>query len=65
MAVLYVGLAVIIIITNITAVPAALASIVKSAFTGSALAGGAVGSMFVAMRERCCKRNLLKRVRTW
>ena len=39
MAVLYVGLAVIIIITNITAVPAALASIVKSAFTGSALAG--------------------------
>lgn len=42
MAVLYVGLAVIIIITNITAVPAALASIVKSAFTGSALAGGAV-----------------------
>ena len=51
MAVLYVGLAVIIIITNITAVPAALASIVKSAFTGSALAGGAVGSMFVAMQK--------------
>ena len=51
MAVLYVGLAVIIIIANITAVPAALASIVKSAFTGSALAGGAVGSMFVAMQK--------------
>ena len=51
MAVLYVGLPVIIIITNITAVPAALASIVKSAFTGSALAGGAVGSMFVAMQK--------------
>ena len=51
MAVLYVGLAVIIIITNITAVPAALASIVKSAFTGSALAGGAVGSVFVAMQK--------------
>ena len=51
MAVLYVGLAVIIIITNITAVPAALTSIVKSAFTGSALAGGAVGSMFVAMQK--------------
>ena len=51
MAVLYVGLAVIIIITNITAVPAALASIVKSAFTGSALAGGAVASMFVAMQK--------------
>ena len=51
MAVLYVGLAVIIIIANITAVPASLASIVKSAFTGSALAGGAVGSMFVAMQK--------------
>ena len=51
MAVLYVGLAVIIIITNITAVPAALTSIVKSAFTGSALAGGAVGSVFVAMQK--------------
>ena len=51
MAVLYVGLAVIIIITNITAVPAALASILKSAFTGSALAGGAVGSVFVAMQK--------------
>ena len=51
MAVLYVGLAVIIIIANITAVPAALASIVKSAFTGSALAEGAVGSMFVAMQK--------------
>ena len=51
MAVLYVGLAVIIIIANITAVPAALASIVKSAFTGRALAVGAVGSMFVAMQK--------------
>ena len=51
MAVLYVGLAVIIIIANITAVPAALASIVKSVFTGSALAGGAVGSVFVAMQK--------------
>ena len=51
MAVLYIGLAVIIIIANITAVPAALASIVKSAFTGSALAGGAVGSVFVAMQK--------------
>ena len=51
MAVLYVGLAVIIIIAHITAVPAALASIVKSAVTGSALAGGAVGSVFVAMQK--------------
>ena len=42
MAVLYVALALIILITNITAVPAAIVTIVKSAFTGSALAGGAM-----------------------
>ena len=51
MAVLYVALGLIIIITNITVVPAAVASIVKSAFTGSALAGGAMGSMIVAMQQ--------------
>ena len=49
MAVLYVVLALIIVITNITAVPAAIVTIVKSAFTGSALAGGAMGTMVVAM----------------
>ena len=42
MAVLYVVLAVIIMVTNITAIPAAIVTIVKSAFTGSALAGGAM-----------------------
>ena len=51
MAVLYVVLGLIIIFTNITAVPAAVVSIVKSAFTGSALAGGAMGSMVVAMQQ--------------
>ena len=51
MAILYVALGVIIIVTNISAVPAALVSIVKSAFTGSALAGGAMGSMVVAMQK--------------
>ena len=51
MAVLYVALGLIIIFTNITAVPAAIVSIVKSAFTGSALAGGAMGSMVVAMQQ--------------
>lgn len=51
MAVLYVALGVIIIVTNITAVPAAVVSIVKSAFTGSALAGGAMGSMVIAMQQ--------------
>ncbi len=51
MAILYVALGLIIIVTNITAVPAAIVSIVKSAFTGSALAGGAMGSMVVAMQK--------------
>ena len=51
MAVLYVVLGLIIIITNITEVPAAIVSIIKSAFTGSALAGGAMGSMVVAMQQ--------------
>ena len=35
MAVLYVALALIIVITNITAVPGAIATIVKTAFNGS------------------------------
>ena len=51
MAVLYVALALIIVITNITAVPTAIVTIVKSAFTGSALAGGAMGTMVVAMQK--------------
>mgnify|MGYP001623963722 FL=1 len=51
MAILYVALGLIIIVTNLSAVPAALVSIVKSAFTGSALAGGAMGSMVVAMQK--------------
>ena len=51
MAVLYVALGAIIIITNITAVPAAIVQIVKTAFSGSALAGGAMGTMVVAMQK--------------
>ena len=51
MAVLYVALALIIVITNITAVPGAIATIVKTAFCGSALAGGAMGTMVVAMQK--------------
>lgn len=51
MAVLYVALALIILLTHITAIPAALVTIVKSAFTGSALAGGVMGSMIVAMQK--------------
>ena len=51
MAILYVALGLIIIFTNLPAVPGALVSIVKSAFTGSALAGGAAGTMIVAMQK--------------
>lgn len=51
MAILYVSLAVTVIVTNITEVPAAIVTIIKSAFTGSALAGGAMGSMVVAMQK--------------
>ena len=51
MAILYVALGVIIIATNLPAVPGALVSIVKSAFTGSALAGGVMGTMVVAMQK--------------
>ncbi len=51
MAVLYILLGLIIIITNIEAVPGAIVTIVKSAFTGSALAGGAMGSMVSAMQQ--------------
>ena len=51
MAILYVALGLIIIFTNLPAVPGAVVSIVKSAFTGSALAGGAMGSMVVAMQQ--------------
>lgn len=51
MAVLYVVLALTIVVTNITAVPAAIVEIVKAAFTGSALAGGVMGTMVVAMQK--------------
>ena len=51
MAVLYVALALIIMVTHITAIPGAIVTIVKSAFTGSALAGGAMGTMVVAMQK--------------
>ena len=51
MAVLYVVLALIIMVTHISAIPGAIVTIVKSAFTGSALAGGAMGTMVVAMQK--------------
>lgn len=40
-----------IIILNITSVPGAIVEIIKDAFTPTALAGGAMGSVFVAMKS--------------
>ena len=51
MAVIYFLFAAILIITNITQVPAAIAVIVKAAFAPKAITGGVVGSMFVAMQK--------------
>ena len=51
MAVLYFAFAMIIILTHITQIPGAIVLIVKTAFTGSALAGGAMGTMIVAMQK--------------
>ena len=51
MAILYFAFAVILIICNITEIPAAIKVIVTAAFTPKAVTGGAVGSMFVAMQK--------------
>lgn len=51
MAVLYVTAALLIIICNITKVPAAVVAIVQSAFGLRAAAGGMLGAMIVAMQK--------------
>ena len=51
MAIIYFLFAGILIVTNITAVPSAIAEIVEAAFSPRAITGGAVGSMFVAMQK--------------
>ncbi len=51
MAIIYVTIAVILIICNITKVPGAIVTIVKGAFNPAAVTGGAIGSMFVAMQK--------------
>ncbi|MBQ7227802.1 MAG: alanine:cation symporter family protein [Clostridia bacterium] len=51
MAITYVLLCLIVIFTNITAIPQALADIVVSAFNPQAIAGGIMGSMIVAMQK--------------
>lgn len=51
MAIIYVVIAVVLIICNITEIPAAIVTIVKAAFNPQAVTGGVVGSMFVAMQK--------------
>lgn len=51
MAILYVTFTLLVIICNITKVPAAVVTIVKSAFGTKAVAGGALGSIWVAMQN--------------
>ena len=59
MAIIYFLFAAILIITNITQVPAAIKIIVKAAFTPKAVTGGAVGSMFVAMQKGVARSQQL------
>ena len=51
MAVFYVLFCVILLITNITEVPAAIVTIVQGAFNPRAVTGGVVGSMIIAMQQ--------------
>lgn len=51
MAILYFVFAIVLIICNITKVPAAFVQIVQGAFNPQAITGGAVGSMLVAMQK--------------
>ena len=51
MAVIYVAFVLILVICNITEVPAAVVTIVKAAFNPKAVTGGVVGSMLVAMQK--------------
>ncbi len=51
MAVLYICFSIILILCNITAIPAAIVTIVKAAFNPAAVTGGAVGSFMVAMQK--------------
>ena len=51
MAIIYVVFVIILVICNITEVPAAIVTIVKAAFNPRAGPGGVVGSMIVAMQK--------------
>lgn len=51
MAIIYIIMSVVLIICNITEIPAAVVTIVKGAFQPQAVTGGVVGSMIVAMQK--------------
>ncbi len=51
MVIIYVSCCLMILFSNITAVPAAIAEIIKGAFGAKAVAGGALGAMIVAMQK--------------
>ncbi len=51
MAILYVAAAMVVLISNASAIPAAFATIVSSAFGVNAMAGGAFGAMMIAMQQ--------------
>jgi AGCS family alanine or glycine:cation symporter len=51
MAIFYVVMCLIVLLVNITAIPDAVALIVRAAFDPDAVTGGAVGTMFIAMQK--------------
>jgi AGCS family alanine or glycine:cation symporter len=51
MAVLYIILALIILITHVSAIPGAFVTIIQSAFGMRAVSGGAMGAMLIAMQK--------------
>ncbi|WP_255465904.1 sodium:alanine symporter family protein [Adlercreutzia sp. ZJ242] len=51
MVVIYVGFSLVLIVANITALPAALVTIFQSAFGLQAAAGGALGAIIIAMQK--------------
>jgi len=65
MAVAYFVFALILIICNITKVPAAVVTVVQGAFHPRAVTGGVVGSMFVAMQNGVARGIFSNVGRTW
>ncbi len=51
MAIIYVVFCLILVITNITAIPAAIVTVVEGAFNPRAVTGGVVGSMLIAIQS--------------